>query len=286
MEVAERIAAPQRSSTRTIYKSKWALFEKWCRENSVDFSTPSVKHISDFFMYLYQDLNRRPLTIDGYRTAIVDTLGPAGHHIAQSSDLHRLLSSFHSDRPKSSRNLPKWNLSVVLNELTKAPFEPMKDTDLKHLTLKTAFLLVPSFSLLFISFKKGHTSDIRPTTLSSWLKQTILLCYKQADQQALDLVQVKGYDIRAFAAFYGGVSVDQIIQACHWKAHNTFTNFYLKDLTWSDNDNNMYLGPVVEAQQVLDPSPQTSYPRKEKKGGGGGEAHPLQPSLQESNPRI
>ena len=27
VEVAERIAAPQRSSTRTIYKSKWALFE-------------------------------------------------------------------------------------------------------------------------------------------------------------------------------------------------------------------------------------------------------------------
>ena len=49
VEVAERIAAPQRSSTRTIYKSKWAIFEKWCRENSVDFSTPSVKQISDFF---------------------------------------------------------------------------------------------------------------------------------------------------------------------------------------------------------------------------------------------
>ena len=375
VEVAERIAAPQRSSTRTIYKSKWALFEKWCRENSVDFSTPSVKQISDFFMYLYQDLNRRPSTIDGYRTAIVDTLGPTAQHIAHNADLHRLLSSFHRDRPKSSRNLPKWNLSVVLNELTKAPFEPMKDTDLKHLTLKTAFLLalasgkrrseihawvankvsnlgqwekvalfpssdfiaknqlaregsqsvspvtIPALttivdrqfkedrtlcpvralrfyldrtkdlrgsrSLLFISFKKGHTSDIRPATLSSWLKQTILLCYKQADQQALDLVQVKAHDIRAFAAskaFYGGVSVDQIMQACHWQAHNTFTNFYLKDLTWSDTDNNLYLGPVVAAQQVLDPSPQTSCPRKEKKGGGGGGAHPLQPSLQESFP--
>ena len=69
------------------------------------------------------------------------------------------------------------------------------------------------------------------------------------------------------------------MQACHWKAHNTFTNFYLNYLTWSDNDYNMYLGPVVEAQQVLDPSPQTSYLRKEKKGG---EAHPLQPSLKES----
>ena len=355
VEVAERIAAPQRSSTRTIYRSKWALFEKWCRENSVDFSTPSVKQISDFFMYLYQDLNRRPSTIDGYRTAIVDTLGPTAQHIAHNADLHRLLSSFYRDRPKSSRNLPKWNLSVVLNELTKAPFEPMKDTDLKHLTLKTAFLLalasgkrrseihawvvnkvanlgqwekvalfpssdfiaknqlaregsqsvspvtIPALttivdrqfkedrtlcpvralrfyldrtkdlrgsrSLLFISFKKGHTSDIRPATLSSWLKQTILLCYKQADQQALDLVQVKAHDIRASKAFYGGVSVDQIMQACHWKAHNTFTNFYLKDLTWSDTDNNMYLGPVVAAQQVLDPSPQTSCPRKEKRGG-------------------
>ena len=139
--VAERIAAPHRSSTRTIYKSKWALFEKWCRENSVDFSTPSVKQVSDFFMYLYQDLNRLPSTIDGYRTAIVDTLGPAGHHISQSPALNRLLSSFHRDCPKSSRNLQKWNLSVVLNELTKAPFEPMKDTDLNHLTLKTTFLL-------------------------------------------------------------------------------------------------------------------------------------------------
>ena len=91
-------------------------------------------------MYLYQDLNRHPSTIDGYRMAIVDTLGPTGLHISQSSDLNRLLSRFHRDRPKSYRNLPKWNLSVVLNELTKAPFEPMKDTDLKHLTLKSAFL--------------------------------------------------------------------------------------------------------------------------------------------------
>ena len=137
----QRIAAPQRSSTRTIYKSKWALFEKWCRENSVDFSTPSVKQVLDFFMYPYQNLNRCPSTIDGYRTAIVDTLGPTGLHISQSSDLNRLLSSFHRDRPKNSRSLPKWNLSVVLNEVTKAPFEPMKDTDLKHLTLKTDFLL-------------------------------------------------------------------------------------------------------------------------------------------------
>ena len=129
-----------------------------------------------------------------------------------------------------------------------------------------------SRSFPFISFKKGHTSDIRPATLSSWLKQTILLCYKQADQQVLDLVQELKHMIfgpsRPLRPFYGGVSVDQIMQTCHWKTHNTFTNFYLKDLTSSDNDNNMFLGPVVAAQQVLDPSPESSLPWKEKRGGG------------------
>ena len=59
------------------------------------------------------------------------------------------------------------------------------------------------------------------------------------------------------------------MQACHWKTYlkTHFQIFYLKDLSWLDNDNNMYLGLVVVAQQVLDPSPQPSYPRKEKKGG-------------------
>ena len=88
----------------------------------------------------------------------------------------------------------------------------------------------------------------------------------------MDLVQVKAHDIRAFAAskaFYSGVSGDQIMQVCHRKAHNTFTNFCLKDLTWSDNDNSMYPGPVVAAQQALDSSPQTTHPRKGRKEGWG-----------------
>ena len=73
--------------------------------------------------------------------------------------------------------------------------------------------------------------------------------------------------LRRLRPFYDGVLVDQNMQACHWKTHNTFPNFFLKDLTWSDNDNNMFLGPVVAAQQVLGPSPQTSHPQKERKGG-------------------
>ena len=60
---------------------------------------------------------------------------------------------------------------------------------------------------------------------------------------------------------------------------------YLIDITLSDYDNNMYLGSLVVAQEVLDHSPQTSHPRKVRGGGGGG-APLLQSSLQESKPRV
>ena len=38
------------------------------------------------------------------------------------------------DRPKGRRGIPSWNLSLVLHQLTKAPFEPIKEASLKHLT--------------------------------------------------------------------------------------------------------------------------------------------------------
>ena len=259
-------------------------------------------------MYLYQDLNRRPSTIDGYRTAIVDTLGPAGHHISQNSDLNRLLTSFHWDCPKSSRNLPKWNLSVVLNELINAPFEPM--TDLKHHTLKTTFLLAlasgkrrseihawvankisnpgqwEKVALFPSSYFIGKNQlaregfqSVSPVTIPAL---TTIVDRQFKEDRTLSPVLALRYYLDRTKDPRGSRSL-LFMQACHWKAHSTFTNFYLKGLTWSDNDNNMYLGLVVVAQQTLDPSLQISYPQKKRRGGwGGGVAHPLQPSLQES----
>ena len=106
--------------------------------------------------------------------------------------------------------------------------------------------------LVFVSFKKGFDKDISPATISSWIKQTVILCYELSDQEALTLHQVKAHDVRAFAAsqaFQSGISLDQILSACHWKSHNTFTQFYLKDVAWADSEL-FHLRPVVAAQQV------------------------------------
>ena len=338
--VAARIEAPQRRSTRSVYEAKWTIFTKWCITNQVDLRSPPVKSVADFLMYLFEDKKLQPSTIDGYRSAIADKLGNTTVNISKDENLTRLLESFHRDRPKGRRGIPSWNLSLVLHQLTKAPFEPLREASLKHLTFKTVFLLAlgsgkrrseihawqhknirhqsdwskvslfpsPSFlsknqlakegpgsiapvvipalaptldkslksdrslcpvralcyyldrtsdlrqhkELVFVSFKKGFDKDISPATISSWIKQTVILCYELSDHQAHTLHQVKAHDVRAFAAskaFQLEVSLDQILTACHWKSHNTFTQFYLKDVAWADSEL-FHLGPVVAAQQI------------------------------------
>ena len=339
-QVAARIKAPQRPSARAIYEAKWALFVRWCQSNLVDFWSPSIKQVADFLLFLFQQKRRQPSTIEDYRSAVTDKLGKSSLNISKDENLNRLLDGFHRDRSKGRRGIPAWNLSLVLHQLTKAPFEPLKKASLKYLTFKTVFLLalgsgkrrsemhawlnrnirhqadwsmvslypsssflsknqlardgpdsvapvvIPALSpsldkslkedsslcpvralryyldktqelrqnkeLIFVSFKKGFSKDISPATLSSWIKQTAILCYQLSDQESLDLHQVKAHDVRAFAAsraFHGGVSLDQILSACHWKSHNTFTQFYLKDLAWADSEL-YHLGPVVASQQI------------------------------------
>ena len=139
--VTARIEAPQRGSTRSVYEVKWAVFTKWCITNKVDFRSPPVKSVADFLMYLFEDRKLQPSTIDGYRSAIADKLGNLSFNISKDENLTRLLDSFHRDRPEGRRGIPSWNLSLVLQQLTKAPFEPIKEASLKHLTFKTMFLL-------------------------------------------------------------------------------------------------------------------------------------------------
>ena len=78
-----------------------------------------------------------------------------------------------------------------------------------------------SRSLPFSSFKKTHLRH--QTRYALFLvEKTIVPCFQTCRPSALDLVQVIAHDIRAFTvskAIYDGVLVDQIMQACHWKAH-------------------------------------------------------------------
>ena len=122
--VAAQIGAPQRRSTRSVYEAKW------CLSNQVDFRAPPLKAIADFLLYLFQDRKLQPGTIDGYRSAIADKLGNSTINVSKDENLTPLLDSFHRDRSKGRRGIPSWNLSLVLHQLTKAPFEPLIEASL------------------------------------------------------------------------------------------------------------------------------------------------------------
>ena len=141
VEVADRIKAPQRESSRRVYDSRWAIFQKWAQENQVDVSKPTIPQIADFFNHLFIDKNLKPRTIAGYRTSVADGLGSAGQMVSQSLDLNCLIASFHRDRPSANRSIPNWDLSLVLLALTRPPFEPLAKADLKILTFKTVFFI-------------------------------------------------------------------------------------------------------------------------------------------------
>ena len=80
--------------------------------------------------------------------------------------LTRSPDSFHRDKPKGRRGVPAWNLLLVLHQLTKAPFEPMRKASLKHLTFKTVFLLALG------SGKKGGTKSMPGYTTTSGIRKT------------------------------------------------------------------------------------------------------------------
>ena len=138
--MAARIEAPQKGSTRSIYEAKWTIVTsgasliRWTSgyPRKVSCSLPCVP---------YKDTKIQPSTIDGYSSAIADKLGNSPFNISKDKNLARLLDSFHRDRPKGRRGIPSWNLSLVLHQLNKAPFEPIKEASLKHLTFKTVFFL-------------------------------------------------------------------------------------------------------------------------------------------------
>ena len=67
--------------------------------------------------------------------------------------------------------------------------------------------------MVFVSFKKGFDKDISPATISSWIRQTVILCY---EQEAHTLHQVKAHDVRAFDAskvFQSEGSLDTVLSA-------------------------------------------------------------------------
>ena len=108
--------------------------------------------------------------------------------------------------------------------------------------------------LFFVSFKPGHKRDIVPSTISVWIRKMILECYTNSPTPLLESHKVKAHQIRSMAAslaFHRQASKEQILRSGTWRCHNTFTDFYPKDLSLYSAD---LIQLVVAAESILHPT--------------------------------
>ena len=105
---------------------------------------------------------------------------------------------------------------------------------------------------LFVPYKPGAKQSIAPATISSWVQKTIKQAYSDASPEEEALGQVRAHDLRAVAASWNlhcSIPLSDILRAAQWRCHNTFTSFYLRDLTMQEDDI-LRLGPICTAQVV------------------------------------
>ncbi len=140
-EVQKTIASARASATRKLYSSKWGVFESWCLTHAID---PVNCPVGPVLEFLQERLTAgaAATTLRVYVAAIaarreLDEI-PLGRH--------RMVSAFMRGarrlRPVRPTAVPSWDLSVVLEGLVTAPFEPLESASDRILTLKVVLLLV------------------------------------------------------------------------------------------------------------------------------------------------
>ncbi len=114
----------------------------WCAQRDANPLEAAAPLIADFLLYLHSIKRLKYRTIEGYRTAISQTLkATTGTTISECPHIANLLANFARDTEAQAKPIPNWDLALVLDHLSKAPFEPIHRASLKNLTLKTVFLL-------------------------------------------------------------------------------------------------------------------------------------------------
>ena len=143
-EVSKLAAAPtcRRPSTNRMYYDRWLGFTNWATGRGFDPLGPTAAQIAAFLYELFDTHGVSLKTIKGYRSCLASVLSRTGRAAeVQAKTISDMIMSMELQRPRSTRVLPQWDLGILLEALSKPPYEPLREASLKHLTLKTVFLL-------------------------------------------------------------------------------------------------------------------------------------------------
>ena len=135
-EVSRLAAAPRRPSTNRMH------FARWAAGQGFDPLDLTAAQIASFLFDLFDTHGLSPQTMRSYRTCIGSLLIPTGRaRVVLHRTISDMIASMDLQRPRITPVVPQWDLGVVLEALSKSPYEPLREASFKHLTLKTVFLL-------------------------------------------------------------------------------------------------------------------------------------------------
>ena len=130
-----------RESSSRLYQSRWKFFCGWCRGRGVAPVNATVPVVVDFLIHLRQDKGLSVSAVKGYCSALNSVLALKGRDLAASREITTLLRSFARSVNPFELRPPAWDVSLVLQSLTGAPYEPLRTCEEHFLAQKTLFLL-------------------------------------------------------------------------------------------------------------------------------------------------
>ena len=160
---ARVMAGVLRESSSRLYQSRWKIFCGWCRGRGVAPVNATVPVVVDFLIHLRQDKGLSVSAVKGYYSALNSVLALKGRDLASSQEITTLRSFSRSVNPVGLRT-PAWDVSLVLQSLTGAPYEPLRTCEERFLAQKTLFLLALALAkrigeLHALSYRVSHTRN-------------------------------------------------------------------------------------------------------------------------------
>ena len=141
-----------RSSTSSLYQSRWQIFCGWCRGRGVAPVYATVPAVVDFLVHLRHDKGLSVSAVKGYSSALNSVLALKGRDLASSREIMMLLCSFSRSVDPVELRPPAWDVALVLQSLTGVPYEPLRICDERFLAQKCSSLWpLPWLSVLVSS---------------------------------------------------------------------------------------------------------------------------------------
>ncbi|XP_040179243.1 uncharacterized protein LOC120913408 [Rana temporaria] len=121
--------------TRAIYAKYWKRFCSWLKEQGLD--QPGIPAILDF-LQAGVELGLSPSTLKVQVAALSIFLQDS---LQQNPFIKSFFKALSRSKPARVTACPSWDLSLVLKALSESPFEPLEESVLKWVTLKTVLLV-------------------------------------------------------------------------------------------------------------------------------------------------